>query len=107
MVKHVARDPDDRDADRNTQLVQDLVLAQKRDRPAYYFQHLHLEIRSLDDGHRADFAAASAMLFGLKAYDPLTFAAAIGLLAVVALIASYAPARRASRLEPMQALREE
>jgi ABC-type antimicrobial peptide transport system permease subunit len=51
--------------------------------------------------------AASAMLFGLKAYDPLTFAGAIGLLALVALIASYSPARRASRLEPMQALREE
>lgn len=51
--------------------------------------------------------AASAMLFGLKPTDPATFAAAIGLLAVVALIASYAPARRASRVEPMQALREE
>ena len=51
--------------------------------------------------------AASALLFGLKPTDPATFAAAIGLLAVVALIASYAPARRASRVEPMQALREE
>jgi len=51
--------------------------------------------------------AASAMLFGLKAYDPATLAGAIALLAMVALIASYGPARRASRLEPMQALREE
>ena len=51
--------------------------------------------------------AASAMLFGLKANDAATIAAAIALLAVVALIASYAPARRASRVEPMQALREE
>jgi predicted permease len=51
--------------------------------------------------------AADAMLFGLKATDPITFAAAIALLAAVALIASYAPARRASRVEPMQALREE
>ena len=51
--------------------------------------------------------AASAMLFGLKAYDPATFAGAIALLALVALLASYGPARRASRLEPMQALREE
>ena len=48
MVKHVARDPDDRDADRNTQLMQDLLLAQKRDRPAYCFQHLDLELRSCD-----------------------------------------------------------
>src|SRR5471032_1387050 len=51
--------------------------------------------------------AARAMLFGLKAYDPATFAGAIALLALVALLASYGPARRASRLEPMQALREE
>src|SRR5260370_42376026 len=51
--------------------------------------------------------AASAMLFGLKANDPGTFAGAIALLAGVALFANYGPARRASRLEPMQALREE
>jgi predicted permease len=51
--------------------------------------------------------AATAMLFGLKPTDPGTFAAAIALLAAVALLASYGPARRASRVEPMQALREE
>ena len=51
--------------------------------------------------------AAEKMLFGLKPSDPATFAAAIALLAAVALIASYAPARKASRVEPMQALREE
>jgi putative ABC transport system permease protein len=51
--------------------------------------------------------AAAALLFGMKPYDPLTFAGAIVLLAAVALMASYGPARRASRLEPMQALREE
>ena len=51
--------------------------------------------------------AAEKMLFGLKPGDPATFAAAIALLAAVALIASYAPARKASRVEPMQALREE
>ena len=43
VVEHVASDPDDRDADRNSQLMQDLLLAQKRDRPAYGFQHLDLE----------------------------------------------------------------
>jgi predicted permease len=51
--------------------------------------------------------AAEKMLFGLKPNDPGTFIAAIALLAAVALIASYAPARRASRVEPMQALRQE
>jgi putative ABC transport system permease protein len=51
--------------------------------------------------------AANAMLYGLKSYDPGTLAGAIGLLAVIALLASYVPARRASRLEPMNALREE
>lgn len=51
--------------------------------------------------------AASALLFGLKPHDPATLAGAIAVLAAVALIASYAPARRASRLDPMDALREE
>ena len=51
--------------------------------------------------------AATTMLYGLKPYDPVTLGGAIALLAVVALIASYGPAYRASRLEPMDALREE
>jgi predicted permease len=51
--------------------------------------------------------AAEKMLFGLKPNDPATFAGAIALLAAVALLASWAPARRASRVEPMQALRED
>ena len=58
VVEHVARDPDHRDADHNTQLVQDLLLAQKRDRPAYCFQHLDLEWRSRDHGYRANPAYA-------------------------------------------------
>ncbi|HEV2447729.1 MAG TPA: FtsX-like permease family protein, partial [Candidatus Sulfopaludibacter sp.] len=51
--------------------------------------------------------AASSLLFGLKPYDPASLLAAILLLAGVALTASYWPAQRASRLEPMTALREE
>ena len=58
VVEHVACDPDDRDADHDAQLVQDLLLAQKRARPAYCFQHLDLELRSRDDGHRANPADA-------------------------------------------------
>jgi hypothetical protein len=60
MIKHVARDPDDGDADRNTQLMQDLILAQKRDRPAYCFQHLDLELRSRRGNCPVNLAAASA-----------------------------------------------
>jgi putative ABC transport system permease protein len=51
--------------------------------------------------------AATAMLYDLKPYDPVTLGAAVALLAMVALVASYAPAYRASRLDPMEALREE
>jgi len=51
--------------------------------------------------------AASSLLFGLKAYDPLTLAAAVILLAAIGFAASFVPARRASRLDPMVALRYE
>jgi predicted permease len=51
--------------------------------------------------------AAETMLFGLKPNDTATFIAAGLLLAVTALAAGYVPARRASRLEPMNALRME
>jgi ABC-type antimicrobial peptide transport system permease subunit len=50
---------------------------------------------------------ASSMLFGLKPYDPATLAFAIATLAVVAIAASYIPARRAAGVDPMVALREE
>jgi putative ABC transport system permease protein len=46
------------------------------------------------------------LLVGISAHDPLTFAAGAIILLVVALIASYAPARRASRVQPLVALRE-
>ncbi|MGB7668907.1 MAG: FtsX-like permease family protein, partial [Candidatus Acidiferrales bacterium] len=51
--------------------------------------------------------AASSLLFGLKAYDPLTLVLALVILAAIGLAASFVPARRASRLDPMVALRYE
>jgi predicted permease len=49
--------------------------------------------------------AASSLLYGLEGSDPLVFALAVALLALIALGAGFMPALRASRTNPMQALR--
>jgi hypothetical protein len=61
VIEDVARNGDDRDADQDPELVQDLLLAQKRDRPAYCFQHLHLELRFCDDGSGMNPAGATLL----------------------------------------------
>jgi predicted permease len=48
-----------------------------------------------------------SLLFGIRADDPLTFVAVALTLAAVALVASYLPARRAARTDPMVSLRTE
>jgi putative ABC transport system permease protein len=50
---------------------------------------------------------AATLLFGLKPTDPITLGAAAAVLAAVALLASYVPARGATRIQPVQALRVE
>jgi ABC-type antimicrobial peptide transport system permease subunit len=49
----------------------------------------------------------AGLLFGLRAADPITIGASTVLLALVAASAGYIPARRASRVDPMVALRNE
>jgi len=49
----------------------------------------------------------SSLIFGVRATDPLTFAAVALLLLLVGIVATIMPAYRATRIEPVRILREE
>ena len=49
----------------------------------------------------------ASLLYGVSPMDPLTFATVAGALALIALVASWVPARRAARVDPVVALRFE
>jgi ABC-type antimicrobial peptide transport system permease subunit len=51
--------------------------------------------------------AASSLLFGLLGHDPVVFALSALVLMLVALVAGYVPAKRASQVDPIQALKYE
>lgn len=69
---------------------------------------LRLAIVGIAFGTIGSFAVAkwiASLLFGTRPTDPATFAGIVLLLGVVSLIAGYIPARRASHIDPMVALR--
>jgi putative ABC transport system permease protein len=71
---------------------------------------MRLAFAGLALGLAGSFAAArllSGMLYGVKPSDPSTYAVVAGVLATVAFLGCYLPARRATRVDPIIALRQE
>jgi ABC-type antimicrobial peptide transport system permease subunit len=70
---------------------------------------LRLALMGIALGMAASFAVArliASLLYGTTPTDPATFAGMAVLLCAVASVAGYIPARRASRIDPMTALRD-
>jgi putative ABC transport system permease protein len=73
-------------------------------------QGLRLSLIGLMIGLSGSFAlmrALKTLLFGVSAADPLTFAASALLLLAVSLLACWLPARRAAKVDPLTALRQD
>ena len=70
-------------------------------------QGMRLLVIGLVVGFAGALATLRAMLFQVSATDPLTYFGVVLLLAAVAADARWIPARRASRVDPMDALRRE
>lgn len=99
-----------------TQRVQEIGLrlalgATPRDvRRGFIRQTMMLSLAGLAAGLPCAWAAGRAMqglLFGVEPADPMTLAAVIGALVTLAAAAGYGPARRASNIDPLHALRDE
>jgi putative ABC transport system permease protein len=73
-------------------------------------QAMTLVVLGVGLGLAGAFAATrllNSLLYGVGVYDPLTFCATALLLAVLGFLAAWLPARRATRVDPMEALRNE
>jgi ABC-type antimicrobial peptide transport system permease subunit len=74
------------------------------------WQGMRLALFGIAGGIAASFGLTrllSTFLFGVKPWDPTVFISVPILLTAIALLAVWLPARRASRVDPMQALRAE
>jgi putative ABC transport system permease protein len=87
------------------------IRKRRRARPApglSSWQTLKLAAPGLLIGVMASWALGpmlSGLLFGVTATDPVTFLSMLAVLTLVAALAGYIPARRASRIDPLTALR--